>query len=149
MYTVSNDISLSPSTIWNLTRLPIGMVIQAFINGGLVSLGVISILLLSGKPGNYHCKNHKENAFWKWFIGVLLGMNIIFLTLYCIAFTTTLRGGTPSGILTTLLDGSIVLIVCLTDGVLVRWWLPTVWKEWWDELMVNLDLEMLHGLKRP
>ncbi|KAF5357059.1 hypothetical protein D9756_006525 [Leucocoprinus leucothites] len=104
----------------NLRTLTVGLVIQALLNGGLLTLGIMCLSLLSETPN--HGKDRESRVrpkAWKWFILVLLGMNIFYLTMYCLNFVGTIMGEAVSWILEALLYACPMLILCLTDGVLV------------------------------
>ncbi|KAF5357065.1 hypothetical protein D9756_006523 [Leucocoprinus leucothites] len=104
----------------NLRRLTVGLIVQALLTGGLLTLGVMCLSLLSETPS--HGKDRELSVrptAWKWFILVLLGMNISYLTIYCLTFVGTVMGEAVSWILEVLLYVGAMLTLCLTDGVLV------------------------------
>ncbi|KAJ3572839.1 hypothetical protein NP233_g2816 [Leucocoprinus birnbaumii] len=104
----------------NMSQIAIGLVIQAFLNGGLVSLSATCILLLCTLArSNRDGSTGPGCTFWKWLIIVLLALNILYLTLFCVLFTQALHAIPETKSLAILLQLAPVLTVCLTDAVLV------------------------------
>ncbi|KAF5357063.1 hypothetical protein D9756_006521 [Leucocoprinus leucothites] len=103
----------------DLTRITVGLVIQAFLNGGLFILGTTCILLISRPPQkDFGGPEFQRSTFWKWFILVLLTMNLFYLVAFCVLFTEELYGRPESAALGIILQVCLVSVVYLTDGVM-------------------------------
>lgn len=102
--------------------LAIGIVFLALFNGGLITMGVTCISLLSPKE----CNSTKRRMFWRAYIVVLLILNIGFLTAtFILSYRWIIYHSRPtkeentSKALSFFADLTALLILCLTDGFLV------------------------------
>ncbi|KAJ3572838.1 hypothetical protein NP233_g2817 [Leucocoprinus birnbaumii] len=100
------------------SRASIGLVLQALLTGGSLTLGIMCLLLLSGTSRKDGGRNIHSN-FWKCFIPLLLGANVFFLVTFCFTFMDGLLGKGDPWVLNALLYTGGLYTICLTDGVLV------------------------------
>ncbi|KAF9443914.1 hypothetical protein P691DRAFT_839738 [Macrolepiota fuliginosa MF-IS2] len=132
------------STTWTsldtLTIYGIVEVVQALFIGGLVNLGVISILLLSRKPR----KGRIQQNFWRVYIAALMLLNLGFLVI-CFLFANC-AARFPKNIDRRILNlnaGGLVLIATLADGVIYLALQRCGGAIWLEELLGII----VHGLK--
>ncbi|KAJ3566382.1 hypothetical protein NP233_g7046 [Leucocoprinus birnbaumii] len=113
----------TPSESRELKVIPItiGIIFQALINGGLLTLGITCFFLLSIR--NLKPKLVKHSKFWRLFIVLILVLNLALLVIVGYDFIHSIlsRRVTASPHSPTTLVGLILIeiIGCLNDGVLV------------------------------
>ncbi|KAF9442320.1 hypothetical protein P691DRAFT_811031 [Macrolepiota fuliginosa MF-IS2] len=107
----NNMIQVPPGTI---TLHAIGSITQALFIGGLITLGVTCLVLLSRKSQ----EDTAQRGFWRMYIVLLIFVNLGFLAVSFLLLHKLIYSGART-LENQLCNGGMVLIAGLTDGVLV------------------------------
>ncbi|KAF9442970.1 hypothetical protein P691DRAFT_439464 [Macrolepiota fuliginosa MF-IS2] len=109
---MDNNVIRAPPDI--ITLYAIGGITQALFIGGLVTLGVTCLVLLSRKSQ----EDTAQRGFWRMYIVLLIFVNLGFLSTSFLLLRKLIYSG--AGVLENqLCNGGMVLIASFTDGVLV------------------------------